>query len=141
MHTIFGLVAYQTIVYYFRPYFIPCYMMLILLKNKFYSNGADVINRGLRNNKNSALIASPAEHEIYKRQYELLGKVIEQSEHSDDKFGDLDARNGDPTIPFDFQVHLYRESILMRKWSKLSILNNFFNTWCDALRLNCKYHE
>ncbi|VUZ56269.1 unnamed protein product [Hymenolepis diminuta] len=73
IHSILGLIGYQLLVYYFQPFFIPLYMIIILLKNSVYNReSVDSIFRGLKNNKNSAQLASPHEHEIYKHQYEIL---------------------------------------------------------------------
>ncbi|KAM3176446.1 hypothetical protein ACTXT7_006525 [Hymenolepis weldensis] len=73
VHSIFGLIGYQLLVYYFRPFFIPLFMILILLKNRVYNReNVDFIVRGLKNNKNAAQLASPQEHEIFKHQYEIL---------------------------------------------------------------------
>lgn len=85
LHSILGLIGYQLLVYYFKPYFIPLYMVLVLLKNRIYSRGGvDTIIHGLKNSKTAAQLASPQEHEIYKRQYEMLEQIMVQGGASGD---------------------------------------------------------
>ncbi|CDS42317.1 multiple C2 and transmembrane domain containing protein [Echinococcus multilocularis] len=79
IHSIFGLIGYQLVIYYFQPYFIPLYMIMVLLKNRIYNcEDVDTIIHGLKHNKNAAQLASPQEHEIYKHQYEILEQYMSQ---------------------------------------------------------------
>ncbi|VDM26616.1 unnamed protein product [Hydatigera taeniaeformis] len=79
LHSILGLIGYQLLVFYFRPYFIPLYMVLVLLKNRIYNHeDVDTIIHGLKHCKIAAQLASPQEHEIYKQQYEILEQYMNQ---------------------------------------------------------------
>ncbi len=52
-------------------------MVLVLLKNRVYNRGGvDAIIHGLKNSKTAAQLASPQEHEIYKRQCEMLEQIM-----------------------------------------------------------------
>ncbi|VDD80430.1 unnamed protein product [Mesocestoides corti] len=83
LHSILGLIGYQLLIYYFKPFFIPLYMVLVLLKNRIYNRGGvDSIIYGLKYNKTAAKLASPQEHEIYKRQYEMIEQYMVQGAYS-----------------------------------------------------------
>ncbi|KAL5110718.1 Multiple C2 and transmembrane domain-containing protein 1 [Taenia crassiceps] len=100
LHSILGLIGYQLIVYYFQPYFIPLYMILVLLKNRIYHHeDVDTIILGLKHNKNAAQLASPQEHEIYKHQYEILEQYMIQG--SSNRARNLDRDQADEGNDFD----------------------------------------
>ncbi|VDN16593.1 unnamed protein product [Dibothriocephalus latus] len=84
LHSIFGLICYQLLIYNFKVYFIPLYMIMIMLKNRFYSPTIDVVQYGIKTNKNVARLASKQEHEIYKRQFDLLEQLQKETDGAEE---------------------------------------------------------
>lgn len=103
LHSIFGLICYQLLIYNFKAYFIPLYMIMILLKNRFYSPTIDVVQYGIKTNKNVARLASPQEHEIYKRQYDLLEQLQKEADAGEDEsrldYQPESSETGSPASP------------------------------------------
>ncbi|VDK36784.1 unnamed protein product [Taenia asiatica] len=106
LHSILGLIGYQFVVYYFQPYFIPLYMILVLLKNRIYNHeDVDTIIHGLKHNKNAAQLASPQEHEIYRHQYEILEQYMNQGSQNRSRALDCDQGDeGDDMDLFDYSA-------------------------------------
>ncbi|KAM7537213.1 hypothetical protein Aperf_G00000071524 [Anoplocephala perfoliata] len=72
-HSILGLIGYQLLVFYFQPYFIPLFMVLVLLKNRFFKRKKlNTIIHNLMHVKTPVQLASSFEHEIYRSQHEML---------------------------------------------------------------------
>nr|CDS34912.2 hypothetical transcript [Hymenolepis microstoma] len=83
IHSILSLIGYQLLVYYFQPFFIPLYMVMMLLKNRIYNQeSVESIIHQTKHSKNAVQLASPREHEIYKHQYEMLEQCAIRSSRS-----------------------------------------------------------
>ncbi|VDN97735.1 unnamed protein product [Rodentolepis nana] len=73
INSILALMGYQLIVYYFQPYFIPLFLVFIILKNRLFNRRkVDYVKHESKNRKTPVRLASSLEHKIYKNQYEML---------------------------------------------------------------------